>query len=144
MRTHAWNLVFIAFFVLIVFLGVDWLADRRQIFLIGPWDFVLITLATFRLVRLFCYDHITDFVRGLFAGAPEGSFRGTLGTLIGCPWCAGLWFASVTLFAYFATPYAYPFVLVLAIAAVASFLQLSANLVGWHAEGKKIEVKSRQ
>ena len=65
-------------------------------------------------------------------------------TLINCPWCTGLWFALVVVFAYHATPIAWYAILVLALASAASFLQLLANLVGWHAEAKKLEVQSRQ
>ena len=137
MRTAFWNTLFIVFFVVLVVLGVNWLAAGGKLFLIGPWFFTLIALATFRLVRLFCYDHILDFVRDRFTAAEEGTFRGTIGRLMACPWCTGLWFAFVVAFAFFATPYAYPFILILAIAGVASFLQLLANLVGWSAEEKK-------
>jgi len=50
----------------------------------------------------------------------------------------------VVVFAYHATPIAWYAILVLALASAASFLQLLANLVGWHAEAKKLEVQSRQ
>jgi hypothetical protein len=137
MRLPFWNILFIVFFIAVAVLGIDWLADRRQLFIVGPWEFTLLALATFRLTRLFTYDHITDFVRGWFRGAPEDSFRATVSGLLNCPWCTGLWFAFLTVFCFFATPYAYPFVLVLAVAGVASLVQLLANFVGWSAEAKK-------
>lgn len=137
---YFWNILFIAFFLVLLVVGVDWLADRRQIFLIDPWNFILIALATFRLVRLFTYDHITDFVRAWFADAEPHTLRATLGGLVNCPWCTGLWFAFLAVFLFFASPYGYPFILVLAVAGVASLVQLAANLIGWSAEGKKQSV----
>ena len=94
-------------------------------------------------MRLFTYDAITAFIREWFEGADPESFRGSLGTLINCPWCTGLWFALVVVFAYFATPIAWYGILVLALASSASFLQLLANLIGWQAQAKKLEVESR-
>jgi hypothetical protein len=54
-----------------------------------------------------------------------------------------LWFALVAVFLYFATPIAWYGILVLAIASLASYLQLLGNLIGWHAEAKKLDVESR-
>ncbi len=107
---------------------------------ITPWELILLALATFRLVRLFCYDVITKFLRDGLAHPKHDSFLGTLHALLSCPWCAGLWFAFFVVFAYFATPFAFPIILILAVAGVASVFQVLANLMGWHAEGKKREV----
>lgn len=102
-------------------------------------DFILMALAVWRLTRLFTYDAITKFIRDWFVGARPSSFRGTLHTLITCPWCTGLWFAATVVFFYFLTPFAWPVILVLAIAAVGSFFQILSNLIGWHAEYKKVQ-----
>lgn len=140
MRLHTWNIIFSIFFALLLFVGINWLANAHRIFYDVPFrDLALLTLAIFRLVRLTTYDLITKFVRDWFVGAPEGSFMATLGALVNCPWCTGLWFSFVVLFAYFATPYAWPVILILALAAAGSFLQLVSNWVGWSAELKKLE-----
>jgi hypothetical protein len=76
-------------------------------------------------------------MRDWFAHAAPGTLRGTLNTLINCPWCIGLWFSFIVVFFYFATIYAWPVILILALAAVGSFLQVLSNLVGWSAEAKK-------
>jgi|SRR3989344_1952190 len=99
------------------------------------WD--LIALAVMRLVRLFTYDIITAFIRDWFSGAEPESCMDTLGALINCPWCTGLWFAVFVVFFYFATPIAWYAILVLALSAVASFLQILANFIGWSADGRK-------
>lgn len=142
MRFYFWNVVLSVVFAAIALAGFGWLFVRGTDFRSVPTrDLVLITLAILRLVRLFTYDHITAFVRNWFKDAQEGSLAHTLGVLINCPWCNSLWFTFVVVFAYFATPYAWPFILVLALSAVASAFQITTNLIGWHAEGKKQEVK---
>ena len=135
---YFWNIAFTIFFLFLLVNGISWLATtgafNRPVTL---GDFVLMALAIWRLVRLFTYDAITAFVRDLFVGADPHSFRGTVNTLINCPWCIGLWFSFIVVFFYFATIYAWPVILILALAAVGSFLQILSNLVGWSAEAKK-------
>ena len=95
---------------------------------IPPFDFFLMALAVYRLTRLVVHDTITQFMRDWFTGAPHESFRGMMGTLVNCSWCAGLWFALLVPFAYFMTPYAWYPILVLALGGVGSFLQVSTNI----------------
>lgn len=133
-----WNILFSLFFAALVVLGTGYLVlmgafDRP----LHTGDLILMALAIFRLIRLFTYDAITAFIRNWFKDAPKDTFRGTISTLLHCPWCIGLWFSATVVFFYFATPYAWPVILILALAALASFFQLVANLVGWSAEAKK-------
>jgi hypothetical protein len=138
MRIHFWNTFFSLLLLVLVFVGFSWLFDRGQVFYDIPLrDLILLSLAVFRLIRLFTYDIITQFIRDWFVGARPDTLPHTLGALINCPWCTGLWFSFVVLFGYFATPYSWPVILMLAIAALGSFLQLIANSVGWGAELKK-------
>lgn len=135
---HFWSLFFSALFAVLLFVGIAWLAATGKFNRpLSTGDLVLMVLAIWRLIRLFTYDAITAFIREWFAGAAPHTLRGTLNTLMNCPWCIGLWFSYFVVFFYFATIYAWPVILVLALAAVASFLQLLANLVGWSAEAKK-------
>lgn len=142
MKFHFWHAFLSAFYVIVAITAFAWLAAFERL---GTWiplsDFVLMTLAIFRLVRLFTYDNIMAFVRDSFAGTDPLSLRGSLGTLINCPWCTGLWFSLVVVFFYFLTPAAWYGILILALAAVASFLQLLSNLIGWSAEAKKREAQ---
>jgi hypothetical protein len=138
MKSAFWNVFFGLFFLALVALGIDWLYRAGRIASFIPLgDFFLIALAIFRLTRLVCYDVIFAFAREWLAKHPEGTFLGTLSALVHCPWCAGLWFAYAVAFFYFATPIAWPVILVLALAAFATSLQLLANLLGWSAELKK-------
>lgn len=134
--------MFSLFFAFILIVGISWLFTTHRIFYdISVRDLVLLSLATFRLIRLFTYDVITKFIRDSFSAARPDTFAHTAGALLNCPWCVGLWFSYIVLFFYFATPFAWPVILVLAVAAIASFFQIVANLIGWNAQLKKIEAQ---
>ncbi|HYE23050.1 MAG TPA: DUF1360 domain-containing protein [Candidatus Paceibacterota bacterium] len=141
MRIHFWNLAFSIFFAVLVLMASSWLLQTGKIALgITFGNFILMALAIFRLVRLFTYDHITDFIRAWFRTSPPESLLGTMGALLNCPWCTGLWFSFLVVFFAYATPLAWPVILILALAALASFIQIFSNLIGWHAEAKKLAV----
>lgn len=144
MRIHIWNTLLSLFFAALVLVAVWWLFTTKRIFYDVPVrDLLLISLATFRLVRLFTYDVITKFIRDWFTNSKTNSFAHTLGELLNCPWCTGLWFSFLVVFAYFATPYAWPIIILLALAGLASFFMTLSNLIGWMAEEKKNEVKAK-
>ena len=147
---YFWNFVFSVFFLILVIMGSIILETESRIVLdeLSTVDFILMTLATWRLTRLFVYDNITKFIREQFfdvvkAGKgytlekPKVGPRRTLADLLTCPWCMGVWAAAVVIFFYLVTPYAtYP-IMLLALSAVATFLQLLSNLVGHKAEQLK-------
>lgn len=144
MRIHLWNTVLSLFFAGLIALAVWWLFAAQRVFYDVPFrDLALIAFATFRLIRLFTYDVITKFIRDWFADSRENSFMHTLGALLNCPWCTGLWFSFLVVFFYFATPFAWPVILILALAGVASFFMTISNLIGWMAEERKLDVRSR-
>lgn len=143
MRFHFWHTTLSFFFAALAVFAYLWLAASARLAAFVPvGDFFLMALAVMRLVRLFTYDSITAFIRQWFADADPESLAGSLGTLINCPWCMGLWFALIVVFFYFATPVVWYAILVLALAAMASFLQIFTNLIGWSAEAKKREAQS--
>jgi len=143
MRFHFWNISFSLFFILLSTLGLVWLSGAGKLVAWIPVsDFVLMALAIFRLIRLVSYDTITAFLRDGLSQYHSTTFLGTLGVLVNCPWCTGLWFAFLIAFFYFATPLTWYVILVLALAAVASLLQLTSNLIGWSAEVKKREAQN--
>ena len=143
MRIHFWNTVLSLFFAFLIVVSIVMLSDAGHIFYAVPVrDLVLIALAIFRLVRLFTYDHITAFIRDWFAGAEPNTLRHTLGVLINCPWCIGLWFSWAVVTFYFATVYSWPVILILSMAALASVFQIISNWFGWSAEKKKLEAQS--
>ena len=155
---NIWNFIFTLLFIgMVVFcIGVLLRAGRLPI-AIDLFDLVLIILATLRLIRLFVYDKITRWFRDLFMqkttveGSPGESitirqkYAGgplrTLSELFACPWCIGVWASFTVTFFYFLTPLAWFPILFLAIAGVATFLQLLSNMIGWRAELLKLETQ---
>lgn len=136
-----WNIAFSIFFVALSFVGLSLIGGSGGLPRSIPlFDLTLVILATFRLTRMVVYDSIFEFFRLWFKNKEKGTFLGTLDALIHCPWCMGLWFALFVVFFYFYTPAAWFFILFLAVAGVASVIQILSNLIGWNAEHKKREV----
>lgn len=147
---YFWNLVFSMFFLVLVIMAAIILQTeaRLNVAELSFTDFALMTLATWRLTRLFVYDTITKFFReqfwdvvkvgkGYALEKPKVGPRRTIADLLSCPWCFGVWAAAVVIFFYLITPYAVYPVMLLALSAVATFLQLLSNLVGNQAEATK-------
>ena len=147
---YFWNFVFLVFFLILVVMGAIILETEARIPLaeLGLVDYVLITLASWRLTRLFVYDAITKFFREQFwdlvkvgrghqLQKPKIGPRRTIADLLDCPWCFGVWATASVTFFYLVTPYAVFPVVILALSGVATFLQLVTNLVGNGAERLK-------
>ena len=153
-----WNFIFSLLFLGVVVAAVWYLYSLGRLpGSIALFDFVLIILATFRLIRLFVYDKVTLFVRDWFVRKEviEGDSgelvivrqkfvqgpRRTIHDLLSCPWCFGVWAGLVVIFFYYATPFAWFPILVLAVAGVATFIQILSNMIGWRAEYLKKSVE---
>lgn len=147
---YFWNFVFGVFFVILVVMGAIILETESRILLqdLSLIDYVLITLASWRVTRLFVYDLITKFFREQFWDVkkvgkgyqlekPKTGARRTIADLLDCPWCFGVWATASVIFFYLMTPYAVFPVIILALSGVATFLQLLSNLVGNKAEQLK-------
>lgn len=146
-----WSIVFTAVFTVLTIIAICILNTAGTLpTSIELFDFSILALAVFRTVRLLTYDSIAQFIRDWFvqktihddgtvtrAPLPYG-LRRSLGNLISCPWCIAVWITLFYSFFYFLTEFAWYPLLLLAIAGVASVFQIFANLIGWHAEYKKI------
>lgn len=154
---YVWNFVFLIFFLVVVWveLGLLQKYGYRPVYSVTIADTVLITLASFRVIRLVVYDRIFGFFREQFwdvnlveggeivlTKPPRGPRR-TIADLLSCPWCFGMWAAAMVTFFYFLTPYTFYVVLFLAISSIASMLQITANLVGWKAEQLKHTIQDQ-
>ncbi|MCA9357474.1 DUF1360 domain-containing protein [Candidatus Nomurabacteria bacterium] len=150
---YFWNFVFSVFFIVLVIMGAIILETEARIPLeqLELVDYVLITLASWRVVRLFLYDAITKFIREQFwdlvkvgrgykLEKPVTGPRRTIADLMSCPWCFGIWATAMVMFFYLITPYAIYPVVFLALSSVATFMQIIANLIGHKAEQAKNEV----
>lgn len=144
---YFWQFVFGIFFIILVIMGAIILQTESRIPLadLTLVDYVLITLASWRLTRLFVYDTATKFIREQFWDVkkvgrgyrlerPKTGPRRTLTELFDCPWCMGVWTTALTTFFYLMTPYAIFPVVLLALSSLATFLQLLANLVNGRVE----------
>lgn len=151
---YFWNVVFGIFFLALATMGTIILQTEARIPLtdLTLFDLMLITLASWRLIRLFVYDNMMRWLREQFYDVkkvgkgytlekPKTGPRRTLADLFSCPWCFGVWSGASVTFFYLLSPYAYFFVVFLAVSAVATFLQLLTNVIGWQAEKLKGEVE---
>lgn len=152
---YLWNIVFMLFFMTLLAMGIIILdtEGRMSYADITMFDVVLISLASFRMIRLFVYDAMTKFFREQFYDAkvtkagkvtlykPLKGPRRTLCDLMNCPWCFGVWASAIVIFFYLLTPLAFFPVLLLAISAIATWLQLFTNMIGWKAEQLRSEVE---
>ncbi|MCK9351995.1 MAG: DUF1360 domain-containing protein [Candidatus Pacebacteria bacterium] len=139
-----WNIILSFFFVFLtaLFTQTIYRQNRLAFFGISAFDLVILVLATFRLIRLVVFDDIFLWLRDLTKDPGEtdifDGFRSTMRHLLHCPWCVGVWASLFVVFFYCLTPLSHFFLLVLAVAGTASFVQLLANLIGWNAELGKI------
>lgn len=140
---YFWNSVFAVFFLILIVMAAIILETESRIPLaeLALVDYVLITLASWRLTRLFVYDNITKFFREQFwdlvkvgrgyqLEKPKTGPRRTIADLLDCPWCFGVWATASITFFYLVTSYALFPIIILALSAVATFLQLVSSLVG--------------
>jgi hypothetical protein len=144
-----WNIVASIFFALVcLFMYGVFVANKPANFSVSVFDVLILSLASFRLIRLFIYDNITLCLRDLFTDVvhedgkyfyreSKNSFKVTLHKLMNCPWCFGIWCSFIGSFLYFTFPPLQIIFVVFAISGIASFVMLLTNLIGWHAEGKK-------
>ncbi len=157
-----WNFFFSAFFAILLAFSIIYFCKiygRVPWGRVPPLDMLLMALAVFRITRLFVYDRITQFLRDMFLRTrvikdehgrvvverslyKTGPLR-TIHDLLGCPWCVGVWASLAVVFSYFVFSFAWYVIFFLAIAALGSFLQILANMVGWRAEVLKNEAGER-
>lgn len=116
--------------------------ERRSLFTFTFFDFFLLSLASFRLTRLFVFDKITESFRNLFMdevieqdenGVEEiyyvptrkSKWRNFLGELLSCYWCTGIWVSTgLFLIIIFVEHFlAYILVWILAIAGFAAIIE---------------------
>jgi hypothetical protein len=113
---------------------------------ISTFDFLLLSLATFRITELITSDTITKFLRDPFVERekvrePDGSVdekvkpagRGLkkfIGELIICPWCIGVWVGAVLTYLFLLAPGpTRMFLLAISVAAAGILFQLFAKLL---------------
>lgn len=108
---------------------------------ITVFEFILLSLSTFRLTRLIVFDTITVFLRKPFHEMIEETnedgqvetylhikgdgLKFWIGELLSCYWCVGVWVSIILVVGYMMFPGIVGIViLILAIAAVASIIEM--------------------
>ena len=97
-----WNFVSIIIFLL-VFIAIYYFLIRDKIgvfYSTSILDLSLISIATFRLIRLVRYDKVMSFLRDFFEKKEKGIGR-TIHEIIICPWCIGIWISLFVIPLYF-------------------------------------------
>lgn len=137
---YTWNaIIFILFPIAVValFLLAEKWGALRQLGGITFLDMSILGLATYRLMRLVTFDKIFSFARAMFMDTrPDGSmakpakgFRLAIAELMECVWCTGVWAALATFVLYLLSPIGRFFVLILAVAALGTVLQVISRSV---------------
>lgn len=113
---------------------------------IKPVDFLLLSLATYRLSRLISYDKVTSWIRLPFVQEGEGpvqpeevqeaprgqGLRLAVAELITCSWCSGTWIALFSFFGLKLLPgLARPFLTIAAISGAEQLLDALFGLLHW-------------
>lgn len=126
---YFWNFIFTLFFLVLAVFSAYFLKSQGKIFLDVPvFDFILLLFATFRLIRLFVYDSVTNYIRDFFRKFKSGPGK-TVFNIISCPWCTGVWIALAVSFFYFLAPFSRYFLLIIALSAIGSFIQVTINRI---------------
>lgn len=138
-----WNFIYsVSFIVVIVLISVfsnsiHFLIDDLKLF-----DFVVISLAAYRLTRLLVYDKVLNFLRDfIIKSESEAGFVKSTKYFLTCPWCAGIWMTLLVVVLYLYCPAGRLFAYILAISGVASFIHIVISLLGWLSEERKINLK---
>lgn len=133
---HFWHFITSSVYIIITILVLLFLAVKNEIpHAIPLFDFFMLTLATFRVTRLIVHDLVFDFFRDLFEDATNG-FKLSMHDLLDCPWCTGAWVALFLGFIYFTMPFAWPFILIMAVAGFGTLLTILASLMMVKLNGK--------
>jgi hypothetical protein len=125
-----WHNFFSLFYIVLVAVTLMFLDNHAKLpQKISPFDFFLVSSATFRLIRLFVYDSVTSHIRGYLDKFESGA-RKELSMLINCPWCTGVWMGFLVGFLYFLAPLFWYPIFLLALAGIGSYLQIIIKKIG--------------
>lgn len=128
-KNSFWHIILFIFYpILYLVLNEYIFKTNLNISTISNFDLLILVFAIFRLVRLFVYDDITDFVRD-FLAKWKNWLMTSLSELISCPWCTGIWVTLVVLVLYSFPIYFYNLLFILALAWIVSFVQLFYKLI---------------
>lgn len=134
-----WHNFFSGIYLFLVVVAIYYLESSQKLAKeVSVFEFFLLALATFRLIRLLVYDSVTQHIRDYLERQTSGIGR-ELALLINCPWCTGVWAGLFVGFLFFVSPLATFFILILALAGLGSFMQTVAWKIGLDPRKEKEE-----
>jgi hypothetical protein len=140
-----WNVLsMVVFVLLLIAAGVLLIQMGIDITRITWGDLILLSIATYRMIRLLVYDRIFKLVRDFIRSFGGTGLGDSLKTIITCPWCAGVWISLFNVAIFYLVPFGQLFIYVMSIAGIATFLQLGSNIAGLVAENKQMEVREKR
>ena len=121
-----WNFIYSVSFIIVIVL-ISTFSDKIHVLIdnLKLFDFVVISLAAYRLTRLLVYDKVLNFLRDfIIKSKSEAGFVKSTQYFLTCPWCAGIWMTLLIVVLYLYFPAGRLFVNILAISGVASFIHI--------------------
>lgn len=118
--------VFLAFFIVSMYFinhsGIK--LEKVNIF-----DITIILLSSFRMIRLLLYEKIFSIIRKFINDRWENLIFGSIGNLISCPWCTGVWVVLFAFDLHYLIPYGNYFNFILAVSSIASIMVILINML---------------
>jgi len=141
---YFWNFVYtVVFLSLTFFIGYYLWKNHNFVTNLRVYDFIVISLASYRLTRLLVYDKVLNFIRDKIVNSTsESGFILSSRYFLTCPWCAGVWMSLFITTLYLYHDLGKFLAYILAIAGIASFIHITITLLGWVAEERKHTLKT--
>lgn len=140
---YFWNFVYtIVFLSLNIIIATILIQQQQFITQLSIFDFVILSLAAYRLTRLLVYDKVLNFIRDRFVqSSSENGWIKSTQYFLTCPWCAGVWMSLFITSLYVFDDIGKFLAYILAISGVASFIHILITLLGWISEERKHNLK---
>ena len=140
-----WNVMSMFVFVLLI-IALGTLLNQEGIGIadIRLFDLLLICIATYRMTRLMVYDRLFKLFRDIIRTFEGTGLGDSVRAIVTCPWCAGVWISLFNVAIFFLVPFGELFIYVMAIAGVATFFQLSVNILGMVADDKQMDISEKR
>jgi len=140
---YFWNFIYtIIFLSATYFLGYFLWRYQNFVTQLGVFDFIIISLASYRMTRLLIYDKVLNFLRDKIVNSTsEKGWIVSSRYFLTCPWCAGVWMSLFITSLYLYHDLGKFLAYILAVAGVASFIHITITLLGWIAEERKHTLK---
>jgi len=133
---------FLSTFVFLIALSISIFLLQQNGFkidIITILDLIIITLATFRVIRMLMYEKIFGIIRYFINSRGEKLFFNSVGNLVKCPWCTGVWAALFIFDLHYLLPYGIYLNYLLAISGVASVMVVAVNNLNYKSDILKKE-----